>query len=143
LKPWLAFTRTKPLVSWCDAIAHGTLDNENTLCGYTVAGLDKQIEFDGNKLHDCKNCAAAVRNLPPPVSSSPKFSDEEFVLAWQAARSMREFVSVTGIAYKTATERVRRLRRRGVRLKKMKHRPMRVDVEALNKICDATLMGAA
>jgi hypothetical protein len=64
-------------------------------------------------------------------------SNESFVAAWQTSRTASEVARMLNVRRDTVAQRASRLRRKGVRLKRMGHGPLAFDLEALNKLADA------
>jgi hypothetical protein len=64
-------------------------------------------------------------------------SNEDFVRAWQTSRTAAEVARKLGVRRDTVVQRASRLRRKGVRLKRMWHGPLAFDLDALNKLADA------
>jgi transposase len=65
-----------------------------------------------------------------------RVSAAQFVQAWQAGKSTAQVAERLGLCKHTVENRASRYRRRGVKLKPMKH-PARLDVAGLNRLVDA------
>lgn len=68
--------------------------------------------------------------------SHKEATPEEFVLAWQAAKTSREVAEKLGIDVEAANQRARAYRLRGVKLKCFRRGREAVDVATLNRIIE-------
>jgi hypothetical protein len=72
------------------------------------------------------------------ASKTPRISDVEFVSIWQQSESLRQAAALCGYASRygegVASNRARRLRARGVRLKRFDGGPTKGDVRRLNLV---------
>lgn len=71
----------------------------------------------------------------------PRFTYEQFVLAWDSSNSIQEVQDKLGVGRQTVEKTGTQLRRAGVKLKSMRSGlPLRgeIDVEALNGLIGAT-----
>ena len=76
--------------------------------------------------------------VAPNNGEAPSDKFSAFVKAWQAAMTTKEVAGVVGMATRSAYNLALRLRKRGVKLKKMARgsRTEAIDVEALNAIIE-------
>lgn len=69
---------------------------------------------------------------------SNNITDEQFVKAWTAAKSVSDVSTKLNVTYTTVAARARSLRKAGVKLKEMprggKRAKREIDVKALNKL---------
>ncbi|KKK56234.1 hypothetical protein LCGC14_3066570 [marine sediment metagenome] len=65
-------------------------------------------------------------------------TSEQFVKAWQSSSSIKEVANKLGLSSNNVSNRAAYYRKKGVRLKIMPRRfgGPRIDIEALNKLCD-------